>query len=172
MTPFTESEVVGESFVTHIYPCSVHTRKMNCNVLFVYMHLCVGTLDAVPGVNDDSQMGEQQTVEVALTATILDIIPEEQDVSIAVAVYSATTLFPLFPVRDEPTTEAPEAGEPATSTVVGSQVVSVQVAGVEDGTALTEPVQFVFTLNQIENIDEMVLSNVSCAFWNFSLSGK
>ena len=142
---------------------------MKYNILSLRMYLCVGTLDAVPGVDNDNQMGEQRTVEVTLSPAILDIIPEEQDVSIAVAVYSATT---LFPVRDEPTTEAPEAGEPVTTTVVGSQVVSVQVAGVEDGTALTNPAQFAFSLNQIENIDEMVLSNILCAFWNFSLLGK
>ena len=78
----------------------------------------------------------------------------------------------LFPVREETTNEAPEAGEPATMTVVGSQVVSIQVAGVVDGAPLPDPIQLAFRLNQLERMNQTLVGDPVCVFWDFTLSGK
>ena len=147
---------------------------MKCNTFSfcLYFSLCEGndkSLDIVPGVDNDDQLEEEQTAEITLPLTILDIIPEEEDVSIAVAVFDLTT---LFPVRDQPTTEAPQAGEPVTVRVVGSQVVSIQVAGVEDGEPLPEPIQLAFRLSQLERMNQTLIGDPQCVFWNFTLLGK
>ena len=57
-------------------------------------------------------------------------------------------------------------------TVVGSQVISIQVAGVEDGTPLDAPIQLVLSLNQIENQNGTNVENPVCVFWDFALASK
>ena len=154
-----------------IHQCTLETWNIT-HFLFVCTSLCVGnnkSLDIVSGVNNDDQLEEQQTAEITLSPTILDIIPEEEDVSIAVVVFDVTT---LFPVREETTNEAPEAGEPVTMTVVGSQVVSIQVAGVVDGAPLPEPIQLAFRLNQLERMNQALVGDPVCVFWDFTLLGK
>ena len=99
----------------------------------------------------------------------MDIIPAGEDVGIAVAVFDETT---LFPVREDPTNEPPASDEALIETRVGSQVISIQVAGVEDGTPLDAPIELVLSLNQIENQNETNIENPVCVFWDFTLASK
>ena len=108
---------------------------------------CTGNnknLTAIPGVDDQNELTEQQTAEVTLPQEISTIVPEGEDVSIAVAVFDETT---LFPVREAPTNEPPASDTVSTETIVGTQVISIQVAGVEDGTPLDAPIQLILSLN-------------------------
>ena len=90
-------------------------------------------------------------------------------VSVAVAVFDETT---LFPVRELPTNEPPASDAVPTETIVGSQVISIQVAGVEDGTPLDTPIQLVLSLIQVENQNETDIGNPVCVFWDFALASK
>ena len=139
---------------------------------FCMHHLCVGdnkTLTAVDGVDEENQLQGQQTFELSLPPTIVEIIPEGEDVSVAVAVFDEPT---LFPVREEPTNQPPEGTEVMTTTIVGSQVISIQVAGLEDGAPLVDPIRLVLFLNQLEGMNETDVSNPVCVFWDFTLAGK
>ena len=126
-------------------------------------------LTAVAGVEDENELAEAQTIEVSLPPAISMLVPEGEDVSVAVAVFDETT---LFPVREEPTDQPPQDGEVRLMTVVGSQVVSIQVAGLEDGTPLQEPLRLLLSLNQIENMNDSVVINPVCVFWDFDFVGK
>ena len=95
------------------------------------------------------------------------IIPGGQDVSIAVAVFDEAT---LFPIRGLLTNGLQESDTTLSETIVGSQVISIQVAGVEDGTPLDVPIELFFSLNQIKN-DTNIESPV-CVFWDYMLAGK
>ena len=133
---------------------------------------CTGNdknLTVVSGIDDQNELAEEPTTEVTLPQEILNIIPEGEDVRVAVAVFDETT---LFPVREGPTNESPANEAVAAETVVGSQVVSIQVAGVEDGTPLDAPIQLVLSLNQIENRTERNITNPVCVFWDFNLASK
>ena len=126
-------------------------------------------LTAASGVDDQNVLEKKLTAEITLPQELLTIIPEGEDVSIAVAVFDETT---LFPVREVPTNEPPASDAVPVETIVGSQVISIQVAGVEEGTPLTAPIQLVLSLNQIENMSETDIVNTVCVFWNFTLAGK
>ena len=126
-------------------------------------------LTVASGVDDQRELGEQQTAEVTLPQDILDIVPEGEAVSIAVVVFDETT---LFPVREAPTDEPPASDTVQTETIVGSQVISIQVAGVEDGTPLDDPIQLVLLLSQVEDQNETNVENPVCVFWDFALASK
>ena len=134
--------------------------------------MCIGNnknLTAASGVDDQDELAEQQTAEITLPEEILTVIPEGEDVSVAVAVFDETT---LFPVRELPTNEPPASDAVPTETIVGSQVISIQVAGVEDGTPLDTPIQLVLSLIQVENQNETDIGNPVCVFWDFALASK
>ena len=114
-------------------------------------------------------MTEQQTAILTLPEETLLIIPEGEDVSIAVVVFDEST---LFPVREAPTDEHPASDTVQAETVVGSQVISIQVAGVEDGTQLDAPIELVLSLNQIGNQNDTNIENPVCVFWDFALASK
>ena len=78
----------------------------------------------------------------------------------------------LFPVREAPTDEPPASDTVPTETIVGSQVISIQVAGVEDGTPLDAPIQLVLFLSQVEDQNETNVENPECDFWDFALASK
>ena len=61
----------------------------------------------------------------------------------------------------------------ASSTVVGSQVVSVQVGGIADGARLETPVLFQMRLTNARNLgmNEFV-ANRRCVFWDFNAASK
>ena len=126
-------------------------------------------LTVIAGVDDQNVLTEQETAEITLPQEILTIVPEGEAVSTAVIVFDETTLFPL---REAPTNE-PQASDTALAeTIVGSQVISIQVAGVEDGTPLDAPIQMILFLNQIQNKSEANVENPVCVFWDFALASK
>ena len=96
-------------------------------------------------------------------------VPEGEAVSVAVVVFNETT---LFPVSETTTNEPPASDTVPTETIVGSQVVSTQVAGIEEGTSLDTPIRLVLFLNQIENQNETNVENPACVFWDFTLASK
>ena len=100
---------------------------------------------------------------------MLTVIPEEEAVSVAVAVFDEAT---LFPVREGYTNEPSASDSVPAETVVGSQVISIQVAGVEDGIPLDAPIQLLLSLNQIENHNGENVENPVCVFWDFALASK
>ena len=55
------------------------------------------------------------------------------------------------------------------NTVVGSQVVSVQVGGITDGTRLDVPVTFILRL---ANTPDTGMNEFRCAFWDFNAASK
>ena len=111
----------------------------------------------------------QQTAKVVLPQEILATVPEGEAVSVAMVVFNNTTLFPV----SETGTDVPPASDTVpTETIVGSQVVSIQVAGVEDGTLLDTSIRLVLLLNQVENRNETNVENPLCVFWDFALASK
>ena len=121
------------------------------------------------GDDDQNVLTEQETAEVTLPQEILTIVPAGEAVSIAVTVFDETTLFPL---REAPTNESLASDTVLVETIVGSQVISIRVAGVEDGTPLDAPIQMVLSLNQIPNKNETHVTNPVCVFWDFALASK
>ena len=109
-------------------------------------------------VDEHNELTEQQTATVIIPPGILATIPKEEDVSIAVVVFDDTTFFPSDQVLTE--------------TIVGSQVISIQVAGVEDGTQLDAPIQLKFFLTQVMDRNETNIENPVCVFWDFALASK
>ena len=135
------------------FPCSGNNKNLN----------------AATGVVSQNELSEQQSAKITLPPEILTIIPEGEDVSVAVTLFNKTT---LFPVRESLTSQPPASDTLSTERVVGSQVISIQVAGVEEGTLLDTPIELVLSLNQIENQDDINIDNPLCVFWDFALASK
>ena len=102
---------------------------------------------------------------LSLPQEILSSIPQDRNVSVAFTVYNFSA---LFPVRNTSLNMA------VSNTVVGSQVVSVQVGGIDDGTRLDAPV--VFSLRLINYSPSSVMNKIivgrRCVFWNFTAASK
>ena len=92
-----------------------------------------------------------------------EIIKESSAVSIAFTVYNSTALFPVRNTSQDMT---------VSSTVVGSQVVSVQVSGIADGTTLTNPVTFQLRLTNLPTTGKNETITSRCVFWDFKASSK
>ena len=88
---------------------------------------------------------------------ILSSIPQDRNVSVAFTVYNSPA---LFPVRNTSQNMAV-----VSNTVVGSQVVSVPVGGIADGTRLNVPVTFLLRLTNTPDtgMNEFIASR-RCAF--------
>lgn len=126
-------------------------------------------LNIVPGTSNQNELEEEETAEISVPQELLNIIPEGEDVNIAVVVFNETT---LFPIREPSTNETLANDTVLAETVVGSQVISIQVAGVETGTTLEVPVRMLFLLKQIENGAETNVENPVCVFWDFNAASK
>ena len=107
-----------------------------------------------------------QNIDSALSLLqgILCSIPQDRNVSVAFTVYNSSA---LFPVRDTSLNMA------VSNTVVGSQVVSVQVGGIDDGTRLDGPVVFSLRLINSPNseMNKMIVGR-RCVFWDFTAASK
>ena len=126
-------------------------------------------LTAVSEVDYQNELTKQQTAKVTLPREILTVIPKGEAVSIAVAVFDETF---LFRVREAFTNIPSVSDADLAETIVASQVISVQVAKVEDVTPLNPPIQLVLSLNQIENPNGTNVENPVCVFWDFALASK
>ena len=96
---------------------------------------------------------------------ISSIQDESSDLSIAFTVYNSPALFPVRNTSLDTT---------ASSTVVGSQVVSVQIiSGIADGTRLANPVTFQLRLTNspTTGMNEFVASR-RCVFWDFKAASN
>ena len=117
----------------------------------------------------DTQTSDE--LSSSLTATLSlpqDIISSIQDessaLSIAFTVYNSPALFPVRNTSQDTT---------VVSTVVGSQVVSVQVSGIADGTRLASPVTFQLRLSNSPTIGvNEFISSRRCVFWDFKAASK
>ena len=98
---------------------------------------------------------------LSLPQEILNSIPQDHNVSVAFTVYNSPA---LFPVRNTSQNMAA-----VSNTVVGSQVVSVQVGGIADGTRLDVPVTF---LLRLINTPDTEMNEFRCAFWDFNAASK
>ena len=84
--------------------------------------------------------------------------------SIAFTVYNSPA---LFPVRNT------SLDTSVSNTVVGSQVVSVQVGGIADGARLTNPVTFQLRLtNSPATGKNEIIASRRCVFWDFKAASK
>ena len=102
---------------------------------------------------------------LSLPQEIISSIQDESSaLSIAFTVYNSPALFPVRNTSLDTT---------ASSTVVGSQVVSVQVSGIADGTRLANPVTFQLRLTNLPTtgMNEFVASR-RCVFWDFKAASK
>ena len=82
----------------------------------------------------------------------------------AFTVYNSST---LFPVRNS------SLNMGVSDTVVGSQVVSVQVNGVADGTRLAAPVVFSLRLTKLPTLEPaQLITDRRCVFWDFESEGE
>lgn len=111
-----------------------------------------------------SDLPENSNSAMSLPQEIVNSIQERSSVSIAFTVYDSPA---LFPVRNT------SQNEMALNTVVGSQVLSVQVGGIADGTRLSAPVTFLLRLTKSPNlaVDQFV-ANRRCVFWDFKSAGR
>ena len=100
-----------------------------------------------------------------LPQDILSSIPQDRNVSVAFTVYNSPALFPVRNTSQNMAT--------VSNTVVGSQVVSVQVGGIDDGTRLTKPVTFLLRLTNTPStgMNEFIASR-RCTFWDFNAASK
>ena len=106
------------------------------------------------------------TAALSLPQDIISSIQDESSVlSIAFTVYNSTALFPVRNTSSQDTT--------VSSTIVGSQVVSVQVSGIADGTTLAIPVTFQLRLSNAPTIGvNEFISSRRCVFWDFKAASK
>ena len=103
------------------------------------------------------------TAAFFLPQEILTNIPQGRNVSIAFVVYNSPALFPIRNASQNTT---------VSNTVVGSQVVSVQVGGIADGTRLTKPVTFLLRLTNMPSSGMNEVVRIRCAFWDFDAASK
>ena len=101
---------------------------------------------------------------LSLPQAILSNIQEESSaLSMAFTVYNSPALFPVRNTSQDMN---------ASSTVVGSQVVSVQVSGIADGTRLTNPVSFQLRLTNSPTAELNEVNTSRCAFWDFKAASE
>ena len=107
---------------------------------------------------------ENSNSAMSLPQEIVDSIQERSSVSIAFTVYDSPALFPVRNTLQN---------EMALDTIVGSQVLSVQVGGIADGTRLSAPVTFLLRLTKSPNLAaDQFVANRSCVFWDFKAAGR
>ena len=116
----------------------------------------------------DSQTSDElpQNLNAALSLPqeiISNIQEKSSALSIAFTVYNSPALFPVRNTSQDMT---------VSSTVVGSQVVSVQVSGIADGTKLANPVTFQLRLTNSSNGTYEVIAGRRCVFWDFKAASK
>ena len=117
----------------------------------------------------DSQTSDElpQNLNAALSLPqeiISNIQEKSSALSIAFTVYNSPALFPVRNTSQDMT---------VSSTTVGSQVVSVQVSGIVDGTKLANPVNFQLRLTNLPTtgMNEIIASR-RCVFWDFKAASK
>ena len=119
---------------------------------------------ATPG----DKLPQRLNSALSLPREIVNSIGEEKDVRIAFTVYNSSSLFPVRNTSQR-TTTSNTAG-----TVVGSQVVSVSVAGVMEGAVLDAPVTFSLRLTNTPDVNENIefISGRRCVFWDFATASE
>ena len=120
------------------------------------------TSDGLPG----EELTSHENVRIVLPQEIVNTTSGEQHVTIAFTVYNSAV---LFPVRNT------SQGVNSSTTVVGSQVVSATVNGINNGARLTDGGQVTFSL-RLTNVptlrEEESINYVHCVFWDFTGAGK
>ena len=117
----------------------------------------------------DSQTSDElpQNLNAALSLPqeiISNIQEKSSALSIAFTVYNSPALFPVRNTSQDMT---------VSSTVVGSQVVSVQVSGIADGTKLANPVTFQLRLTNLPTTGtNEIIASRRCVFWDFKAASK
>ena len=117
----------------------------------------------------DSQTSDElpQNLNAALSLPqeiISNIQEKSSALSIAFTVYNSPALFPVRNTSQDMT---------VSSTVVGSQVVSVQVSGIADGTKLANPVNFQLRLTNLPTTGtNEIIAGRRCVFWDFKAASK
>ena len=103
---------------------------------------------------------------LSLPQEIVKSIGEGEDVRIAFTVYNSPALFPVRNTSQRTTNTV--------GTVVGSQVVSVSVAGVMEGAVLDAPVTFSLRLTNTPDVNESeeIISGRRCVFWDFAAASE
>ena len=135
------------------------------------MHLCSYSLDSqnlqlsTSNTQLSRDLSQNTDSAISLPQEILSSIPQDRSVSVAFTVYNSPA---LFPVRNTSLNMA------VSNTVVGSQVVSVQVAGIDDGTRLDAPVVFSLRLINYSPNSETneIIFGRRCVFWDFTAASK
>lgn len=131
---------------------------MMCQFVFVsYIVLTIRTKDASP-----RELSTGELVSITLPESINNIIPANEDIRMGFTVYRETD-HRLFPARDSSINN---------SSVIGSSIISAQVAGIVDGTELDTPVQLFFLLNDLSMGSPDQTVNRRCVFWNFTAAGR
>ena len=122
----------------------------------------LSTSDTQPA---SDELPESLNAALSLPQDIIGNIQNESSaLSIAFTVYNSPALFPVRNTSQDTT---------VSSTVVGSQIVSVQVSGIADGTRLANPVTFQLRLTNspTTGINEFIASR-RCVFWDFKAASK
>ena len=111
------------------------------------------------------ELSSSLTAALSLPQDIISSIQDESSaLSIAFTVYNSPVLFRVRNTSQDTT---------VSSTVVGSQVVSVQVSGIADGTTLASPVTFQLRLSNSPTIGvNEFISSRRCVFWDFKAASK
>ena len=138
------------------------SKKIFCN-LKASQTLELMTTDAVAPVDG---LPLSLNSALSLPQEIVNSIGEGEDVRIAFTVYNSPALFPVRNTSQRTTNTV--------GTVVGSQVVSVSVAGVMEGAVLDAPVTFSLRLTNTPDVNESIefISGRRCVFWDFANASK
>ena len=111
-----------------------------------------------------NELASELSATLSLPRDIVSDIQIGSDIRMAFTVYNSST---LFPVRNS------SLNMSVSDTVVGSQVVSVQVNGVADGTRLATPVSFSLRLTKSPTLEpDQLVTDRRCVFWDFGSEGK
>ena len=143
-------------------------KIFNATTSFMHLtiHIATGsklnllTSDALPM----NELSSELSATLSLPQDIVSNIQKGRDVRMAFTVYNSST---LFPVRNS------SLNMSISDTVVGSQVVSVQVNGVADGTRLAGPVTFSLRLTKSPTLEpDQLVTDRRCVFWDFESEGE
>ena len=135
-----------------------------CYTLLPFLNVFVESqkLDVSTSDGPEEELKSQENAKLSLPQEVIN----EEHVTIAFTVYNSAVLFPV---------KNTSQGVNSSTTVVGSQVVSATVNGINNGARLTDGGQVTFSL-RLTNIptlrEDESITNRRCVFWDFTGAGK
>lgn len=121
-----------------IYCVVKHTCVHNYSLSIIPCIGNGGTLGVNSGDAGDTSLNSKETASISVPSSILDQIPtQKDDINLIFVVYNRTS---LFPVRMHSQNTNGGNDTETSDLVIGTQVVSFSIPGLNEGTELSKPV--------------------------------